>query len=90
MAVRNMSSGTMTSRHTQFPFRRLVMRPGDLVRINHNIRNETPEIDVIQEGAVFMFVGPDTVFSRDVVYIMTPFGLHSIHVCYLEKLDEIG
>jgi hypothetical protein len=64
------------------------MKPGDLVRINHNIRNEKPEIHAIQEGAVFMVVGPDKTFSRDVVYIMTPFGLQSIHVCYLEKLDE--
>ncbi len=66
------------------------VKPGDLVRINHNIRNETPETDVIQEGAVFMFIGPDKTFSRDVVYIMTPFGLQSIHMCYLEKLDEAG
>ncbi len=64
------------------------MKPGDLVRINHNIRNEKPEISAIQEGAVFMVIGPDPVFSRDVVYIMTPFGLQSIHMCYLEKLDE--
>ncbi len=64
------------------------MKPGDLVRINRNIRNETPEISVIQEDAVFMFIGPDKTFSRDVVYIMTPFGLQSIHMCYLEKLDE--
>ena len=66
------------------------MESGDLVRINRNIRNETPEISAIQEGAVFMFIGPDKTFSRDVVYIMTPFGLQSIHVCYLEKLDEAG
>ena len=66
------------------------MKPGDLVRINRNIRNETPEIRVIQEDAVFMFIGPDKTFSRDVVYIMTPFGLQSIHMCYLEKLDEAG
>jgi hypothetical protein len=64
------------------------MKPGDLVRINRNIRNEKPETRAIQEGAVFMFIGPDKTFSRDVVYIMTPFGLQSIHVCYLEKLDE--
>jgi hypothetical protein len=66
------------------------MKPGDLVRINRNIRNEKPETRAIQEGAVFMVVGPDKTFSRDVVYIMTSFGLHSIHVCYLEKLDEVG
>ena len=66
------------------------VKPGDLVRINHNIRNETPETRAIQEGAVFMVVGPDNTFSRDVVYIMTSFGLQSIHVCYLEKLDETG
>jgi hypothetical protein len=66
------------------------MKPGDLVRINRNIRNETPEISAIQEGAVFMFIGPDKTFSRDVVCIMTPFGLQSIHVCYLEALDETG
>ena len=66
------------------------MKPGDLVRINRNIRNETPETRAIQEGAVFMFIGPDKTFSRDVVYIMTPFGLQSIHVCYLERLDEVG
>ncbi len=66
------------------------MKPGDLVRINHNIRNEKPEISAIQEGAVFMVIGPDKTFSRDVIYIMTPFGPQSIHVCYLEKLDEAG
>ena len=66
------------------------MKPGDLVRINRNIRNEKPEARAIQEGAVFMFIGPDKTFSRDVVFIMTPFGLQSIHVCYLEKLDETG
>jgi len=66
------------------------MKPGDLVRINRNIRNEKPETRAIQEGAVFMFIGPDKTFSRDVVYIMTPFGLQSIHVCYLERLDEVG
>ena len=66
------------------------MKPGDLVRINSNIRNEKPETRAIQEGAVFMFIGPDKTFSRDVVFIMTPFGLQSIHVCYLEKLDETG
>ena len=66
------------------------MKPGDLVRINHNIRNEKPEISAIQEGAVFMVIGPDKTFSRDVVFIMTPFGLQSIHVCYLERLDEAG
>jgi hypothetical protein len=66
------------------------MKPGDLVRINRNIRNEKPETRAIQEGAVFMFIGPDKTFSRDVVYIMTPFGLQSIHVCYLERLDEAG
>ncbi len=66
------------------------MKPGDLVRINRNIRNEKPETRAIQEGAVFMFIGPDKTFSRDVVFIMTPFGLQSIHVCYLEKLDETG
>ena len=66
------------------------MNPGDLVRINRNIRNEKPETRAIQEGAVFMVVGPDKTFSRDVVYIMTLFGLQSIHVCYLEKLDETG
>ncbi len=64
------------------------MKPGDLVRINRKIRNEKPEISIIQEGAVFMVVGPDKTFSRDVIYIMTSFGLQSIHVCYLEKLDE--
>jgi len=64
------------------------MKPGDLVRINRNIRNETPETDAIQEGAVFMVVGPDKTFSRDVIYILTPFGLQSIHVCYLESIDE--
>ncbi len=64
------------------------MKPGDLVRINRNIRNEKPETRAIQEGAVFMFIGPDKTFSRDVVFIMTPFGLQSIHVCYLERLDE--
>lgn len=66
------------------------MKPGDLVRINRNIRNEKPETRAIQEGAVFMFIGPDKTFSRDVVFIMTPFGLQSIHVSYLEKLDETG
>jgi|688.fasta_scaffold19527_18 hypothetical protein len=66
------------------------MKPGDLVRINRNIRNEKPETRAIQEGAVFMFIGPDKTFSRDVVFIMTPFGLQSIHVCYLERLDEAG
>ena len=64
------------------------MKPGDLVRINHNIRNEKPEISAIQEGAVFMVIGPDKTFSRDVIYIMTPFGPQSIHVCYLEPFDE--
>ena len=63
------------------------MKPGDLVRINRNIRNEKPETRAIQEGAVFMFIGPDKTFSRDVVYIMTPFGLQSIHVCYLEVIE---
>ena len=66
------------------------MKPGDLVRINSNIRNETPETDAIQEGAVFMFIGPDKTFSRDVVCIMTPFGLQSIHMCYLELINETG
>ncbi len=66
------------------------MKPGDLVRINRNIRNEKPETRAIQEGAVFMFIGPDKTFSRDVVFIMTPFGLQSIHVCYLERIDEAG
>jgi len=64
------------------------VKPGDLVRINRNIRNETPETDTIQEGAVFMVVGPDAVFSRDVIYILTPFGPQSIHTCYLEPFDE--
>ncbi len=64
------------------------MKPGDLVRINRNIRNEIPETDAIQEGAVFMVVGPDAAFSRDVVYILTPFGPQSIHVCYLEPFVE--
>lgn len=64
------------------------MKPGDLVRINSNIRNETPETRAIQEGAVFMVIGPDKTFSRDVVCILTPFGLQSIHVCYLEPFDE--
>ena len=64
------------------------MNPGDLVRINSNIRNETPEIRAIQEGAVFMYIGPDKTFSRDVVCILTPFGLQSIHVCYLEPVNE--
>ena len=66
------------------------MKPGDLVRINHNIRNEKPEISAIQEGAVFMVIGPDKTFSRDVIYILTPFGPQSIHVCYLEPFDETG
>ena len=64
------------------------MKPGDLVRINRNIRNETPEISAIQEGAVFMVIGPDAAFSRDVIYVLTPFGPQSIHVCYLETFDE--
>ena len=64
------------------------MKPGDLVRINRNIRSEIPETRAIQEGAVFMVIEPDTTFSRDVIYILTPFGPQSIHVCYLEKLDE--
>ena len=65
------------------------MNPGDLVRINRNIRNETPEISAIQEGAVFMVVGPDKTFSRDVIYVLTPFGPQSIHVCYLEPFVEV-
>ena len=64
------------------------MKPGDLVRINRNIRNEIPETRAIQEGAVFMYIGPDKTFTRDVVCILTPFGLQSIHVCYLEPFDE--
>jgi hypothetical protein len=64
------------------------VKPGDLVRINHNIRDEKPETSAIQEGAVFMVIGPDKTFSRDVIYILTPFGPQSIHVCYLEPFDE--
>ena len=64
------------------------MKPGELVRMNTTFKRGSRS--AIDRGEVVMLLGPSPELPQDVVYVMTPSGRQSYHVCYLEPLDETG